>query len=83
MAGFNVAGDLHRVHARLLHILADTDEWFPASIGRAVMEKLSQAGIDAEFLELQSRHGHYATTMEPEKWVPTAKAFLRGLAAAG
>jgi homoserine acetyltransferase len=60
-------------------VLADTDELFPASIGKDVMSKLSRAGVDATFLELKSRHGHYATTEEPEKWVPAAEKFLRQL----
>jgi homoserine O-acetyltransferase len=76
MASFDVEGDLYRIRARLLYILADTDEWFPASIGRDVMSKLSKAGVDVTFHELNSRHGHYATTEEPEKWEPQAKAFL-------
>lgn len=37
-------------------------------------------GVDATFVELQSRYGHYATTEEPEKWVPRAEKFLNQLA---
>ena len=43
------------------------------------MSKLSRAGVDAKFLEVKSRHGHYATIEEPEKWVPEAEKFLRQL----
>jgi homoserine acetyltransferase len=43
------------------------------------MTKLRSAGVDATFLELQSPHGHYATTEEPEKWVPQVRRFLEQL----
>ena len=78
-ASFNVEDELHKVRARFFYVLADTDELFPASIGKDVMSKLSNAGVDATFLELKSRYGHYATTEEPEKWVPDAEKFLRQL----
>ena len=55
------------------------DEWFPASIGKEVMSKLETAGVDATFLEVKSPYGHYATTEEPEKWVPQVEGFLRQL----
>ena len=79
-ARFDVEDDLHKIQARLFYVLADTDELFPASIGEEVMSKLSSAGVDATFLEVKSRLGHYATTEEPEKWVPEAEKFLRQLA---
>ncbi len=78
-ASFDVEDDLHKIRARLFYVLADTDELFPANIGKDVKSKLFRAGVDAAFLELKSRHGHYATTEEPEKWVPEAEKFLRQL----
>jgi len=81
VGNFNVENDFHKIRAKMLYVLADTDEWFPASIGKEIMSKLSRAGVDATFLEVKSRHGHYATIEEPEKWVPEAEKFLRRLAA--
>jgi homoserine acetyltransferase len=81
-ASFDVEDELHKIRAKVFYVLADTDELFPASIGKAVMTNLLSAGIDATFLELKSRYGHYATTEEPEKWVPQAEKFLKRLAAA-
>ncbi len=78
-ASFDVEDALHEIRARLFYVLADTDEWFPASLGEDVMAKLSRAGVDTTFLEIKSRLGHYATTEEPEKWVPEAEKFLRQL----
>ena len=76
---FNVENDLDKVRAKLLLILCDTDEWFPAREGPAVMQRLRDAGVDAVFHEIHSAHGHYATTEEPDKWTPLAKDFLRTL----
>ena len=79
MARFNVEDDLGKIRARVFYVLADTDEWFPASIGREVMARLERAGVDATFHEVKSLLGHYATVEEPEKWVPQARRFLAGL----
>jgi homoserine acetyltransferase len=79
MARYNVEQDFHRIRARLFYELADSDEIFPASIGAEVLAKLRAAGVDVTFLKVHSRHGHYATTEEPEKWVPQVRRFLAQL----
>ncbi len=78
-ANFDVEDELHKVEAKIFYVLCDTDELFPASVGQLVMSKLKRAGVDATFLEVKSRLGHYATIEEPEKWTPEAEKFLRGL----
>ena len=80
-ANFDVEDELHKVEAKIFYVLCDTDELFPASVGELVMSKFVSAGVDATFLEVKSRLGHYATTEEPEKWIPEAEKFLRGLTA--
>ncbi len=77
VASFNVESELGNIQAKVLYVLCDTDEWFPSSIGKEVTSKLIDAGVDAKFLEVHSRYGHYATTEEPEKWIPEAKKFLQ------
>jgi homoserine O-acetyltransferase len=79
MGTYDVEGDLGRIRAKLLYILADSDEWYPARIGKDVMQKLERCGVDATFHELKSPYGHYATTEEPEKWTPIASRFLQSL----
>ena len=79
MARYNVEQDFHRIRARQFYELADSDEIFPASIGAEVLTKLRAAGVDVTFLKVHSRHGHYATTEEPEKWVPQVRRFLAQL----
>jgi homoserine O-acetyltransferase len=79
VAKFDVEKDLEKIQAKILYILCDTDEWFPSSIGKDVTQKLADAGVNAKFFEVHSNKGHFATTEEPEKWVPEAKEFLRSL----
>lgn len=79
VATFNVEQDLEKIRAKVLYILCDSDEWYPSRIGKEVTKKLTDVGVDAKFFEVHSNKGHYATTEEPEKWVPEAKEFLRSL----
>jgi homoserine O-acetyltransferase len=79
VATFDVEQDLDKIRAKVLYILCDTDQWFPSSIGEEVTNKMTDAGVDAKFVEIHSSKGHYATTEEPEKWVPEAKALIRSL----
>jgi len=76
---YNVENQLDQIQAKFLYVLADTDEFYPAEIGADTMAKLGRAGVDATFLGIESLLGHYATTEEPEKWVPAARQFLEGL----
>lgn len=78
-ANFDVEHELHKVKAKVVYILCDTDELFPANVGESVLSKFLSAGVDAKFLEVRSRLGHYATTEEPEKWIPTVREFLMQL----
>ncbi len=77
---FDIEDRLSMIRVPLLYVMADSDQWFPAEIGRAVLQRLRQAGVRVTYQEIISRHGHYATTMEPEKWVPAARAFLNRIA---
>ena len=78
-ADFDVEAELHKIQAKVFYVLCDTDELFPARVGEEVMAKLASAGVDATFLEVKSHLGHYATTEEPEKWIPAVREFLKQL----
>lgn len=81
LAKFDVETELNKIRAKFFYVLADTDELYPAEIGADAMSKLRGAGVDATYLEVRSRLGHYSTTEEPEKWIPEAEIFLKGLTA--
>ena len=72
-------GELGKIRAKLLYILCETDNLFPPSLGPEVMAKLEAAHVDAGYFLLRSRHGHTASTSEPEKWAPALRDFVAGL----
>lgn len=76
---FDLRDQLDNFRAKVLYILCDTDELFPASIGLEVTRALEAAGVEVTFHEISSALGHYATTEEPEKWLPVARDFLNAL----
>jgi homoserine acetyltransferase len=76
---FDLRGQLDRIRAHAFYVLCDTDELFPSSIGEEVVRTLNNNEVDVEYLEISSDLGHYATTDEPEKWVPAATEFLKRL----
>lgn len=77
-ASFDVRDRLNLIRAPVLIVMADSDAWYPPSVGRALEAALRQAGVRVHYHEIQSDLGHYATTEEPEKWFPVARAFLEG-----
>ncbi len=75
-ASFDVRDRLQDIRAPVLIVMADTDEWYPPAVGRALEALLHANGVDVRYHEVHSALGHYATTEEPEKWVPVARKFL-------
>jgi homoserine O-acetyltransferase len=73
---FGVEKELGRIKAKLLYVLSTTDTLFPATIGPAVMEKLTAAGVDATFFELKSDKGHLASGADAALWEPVLQAFM-------
>jgi homoserine O-acetyltransferase len=76
---FDAERDFGRVRAKVLYVLSRTDKIFPPSIAPAVMDKLSRAGIDAKYFEIDTEFGHSASGPEWAKWAPTLKDFLAKL----
>ncbi len=76
---FDLRGQLDHLRAQVFYVLCDTDELFPSSIGEQVVATLRGNDINVTFHEISSDLGHYATTEEPEKWVPAAAKFLAEL----
>ena len=78
-AQFDAERDLSSIKAKVLNVLSTTDRLFPAAIGPGVMQRLTAAGVDATYFELESDKGHLASGMDGEKWAPTLREFLRRL----
>jgi homoserine O-acetyltransferase/O-succinyltransferase len=78
-ARFNVEEDLSRIRARVLYVLSRTDNIFPPSLAPGVMAKLREAGVRAEYVEIDSDLGHAAPGIEGAKWAPQLAAFMAQL----
>ena len=76
MVRFDAERDLAKIRARVLYVLSRTDVLFPPSIAPDVMAKLSAAGVDATYVEIDSDFGHLASGADCAKWAPALKAFL-------
>ena len=76
---FDAERDLTKVRAKMLYVLSRTDKLFPPSIAPGVMDKLTRAGVDAKYFEIDTELGHSASGPEWAKWGPTLKDFIAGL----
>ncbi|MGA9864985.1 MAG: alpha/beta fold hydrolase [Acetobacteraceae bacterium] len=83
LQGYDVEPDFARVRARVLCVLSTTDTLFPPSLAEPVMRKLRDAGVRAEYVELDSPYGHLASGRDAGKWAPALRRFLDALPADG
>jgi homoserine O-acetyltransferase len=64
------AAALRRIRARLLLVGISSDWLFPARDVEALARRMQEAGVRADYLEIDSKHGHDAFLAEPEKLLP-------------
>lgn len=83
MNTFNVAKDYNRIKVPVLYVLSRTDALFPPSLEPTVMAGLKGAGVDAEYFEIDSEHGHLASGADAAKWAPALRKFIQKLEAKG
>jgi homoserine O-acetyltransferase len=76
---YDVERDFRKIRAKVLYVLSRTDKIFPPSIARDVLDKLSRAGVEAKYYEIDTEFGHSASGPEWAKWGPTLKTFLDAL----
>ena len=76
---FDAERDFSKIRAKLLYVLSRTDKLFPPSIAPGVMDRLTQAGVQASYFEIDTELGHTASGPEWVKWSPRLQSFLEGL----
>ncbi len=74
--------DLPRIKARVLYVLSRTDRVSPTSLAPGVMAKLLEAGVRAEYVEIDSELGHAATGLDGTKWAAKLAEFMAQLTGA-
>ena len=78
-ARFDVEQDLARIRSRVLYVLSRTDQIFPPSLAPVVMGRLQNAGVRADYIEIDSELGHAAPGVDGAKWAPQLAAFMAQL----
>lgn len=76
---FDAQKDFGRLRARVLYVLSRTDRLFPPSLAPGVMAALRDAGVEAEYVEIDSDLGHLASGLDGARWAPRLAAFMRAL----
>ena len=79
MERYDVSKDYARIKVPVLYVLSRTDALFPPSLAPGVMASLKSAGVDAEYFEIDSDHGHLASGADAAKWAPALAAFMKKL----
>jgi len=67
---------LERVKARVLLVGISSDWLFPPGEIKALAERMKEAGVNAEYAELQSTHGHDGFLAEPDAFAPIVRHWL-------
>jgi homoserine O-acetyltransferase len=79
---YDVTGRLDRIRVPVLYVLSRTDALFPPSLAPGVLGALREAGVAAQYFEIDSEQGHLASGADAGKWAPALRDFLHGLEAA-
>ena len=81
METYDIVRDYAKIRVPVLYVLSTTDALFPPTLAPGVIAGLRAAGVDAEYFELVSDHGHLASGADAAKWAPALAAFIRRLEA--
>lgn len=76
---FDVEAQFDRIRAKVLYVLARTDRIFPPSLAARVMPKLAAAGVQAEYVEIDTELGHSSGGPDAAKWEPALRRFMASL----
>ncbi len=81
METFDITKHYDRIKVPVLYVLSRTDALFPPSLAPGVMAGLKAAGVDADYAEIDSEHGHLASGADAAKWAPVLRTFIAKLEA--
>ena len=81
MESYDITKDYEKIRVPVLYVLSTTDALFPPTLAPGVIAGLRAAGVQADYFELESQHGHLASGADAAKWAPALAAFIRKLEA--
>ena len=64
------------IKAPLLNVLARTDSVVDIAVGRPTVDLLRDKGVDARFLEIDTKYGHAGPMIDASKWADDLQDFL-------
>ena len=76
MARFSVESELASMHARVLLVLARTDVLFPPSLAAEAISLMTEAGVHADYFEIDTDYGHSSSGTDAAKWSKRLEVFL-------
>jgi len=79
LQGWDATPHFGRIKAKVLYVLSRTDALFPPSLAPGVMADLKQAGVEGEYVEIDSEHGHLASGTDAAKWQGALRRFMTSL----
>ena len=79
LQGWDATPHFAKIKAKLLYVLSRTDALFPPSLAPTVMAALTSAGVQAEYVEIDSEHGHLASGTDAAKWAAPLRKFMDSL----
>lgn len=81
LVGFDTVPQFGRIKAKILYVLSRTDKLFtPPRFAPTIMAALTAAGVDANYVEIDSDYGHTASGDDgADKWTPSLRSFMASL----
>jgi homoserine O-acetyltransferase len=77
LVNFDLTPHLRQIRARVLYVLSRSDQLFPPSLAAEVMPALQAAGVRADYFEIDSPCGHFASGVDAALWAPRLREFLQ------
>jgi homoserine O-acetyltransferase len=76
---YDVTTRLDQTRAKILYVLSRTDRIFPPPLAAEFMPMFKRAGLDAEYIELDTEFGHSCGPDEAPQWAVQLRRFMRSL----
>lgn len=73
---FDARASLRNIKADVLYVLCDTDQLFSPEIANDTLDPLKAAGHNPTYVEIESSYGHYASSLDWQKWARPLTKFL-------
>ena len=72
-----MTSELLRIRVPVPYVLSRPNELFPPSLAPEAMLSLREAGVAANYFEIDSDRGHLASGADAAKWAPALREFMQ------